>query len=144
MGVAGPAGGIRAPCLKDPRPEMLDELQMSPRKQKGRVVDPPRVKCQRMAITSLLEQFPFLIAAAVGGFLVHLGAGGCAGTGIAEHEAAVGVGFPLVVAGGAEGPLDDFGAGRGGSALDDGVLAALGAIDLVIAAGGGDEGPIEI
>src|SRR5581483_11882682 len=102
------------------------------------------------ATASLLDQLPFLITAAVGSFLVHLCAGRRAAAGVGEHQsaveveegdAAVAVGdrLPLIVTRGAEGPLDDLGAGGSGSALDDGVPAALGTVDLIVAAGSGDK-----
>src|SRR6185369_1726850 len=51
---------------------------------------------------------------------------------------------PLVIFGRTKCPLDDAGAGGGGGALDDGVFAALDAVDLVKAAVSGDKFPLQV
>src|SRR5581483_11566310 len=84
--------------------------------------------------TILLDELPLLVVAAIGRPLVHLRAG--------QGAIAVLQRLPLVVAGGAKRPLDDAGAVGGGSALNDGIEAALDAIDLVITVAGGDELPL--
>jgi hypothetical protein len=103
----------------------------------------------------LFQQSPFLVAAAIGCLLIHLRAIGAAGTRISKHkttvqidkrETAIAVRLrqPLVVTGRTERPLHNSCATRSRSALDDGVFAALDAVDLVITAAGGDEGPLQI
>src|SRR5581483_2102917 len=103
----------------------------------------------------LLEQSPFLVIAAVRAPLNRLRAGRGAAVRIVHYQAAVPVDegvtsvavqdrFPLVVLSRTEGPLDDSGAGRCGGALDDSVLTALDAVDLIIAAVRRDEFPAQV
>src|SRR5581483_491497 len=103
----------------------------------------------------LRDQVPLLVGAAVRRPLIHLRAGGRAGTRVFEREATVQVDEgiaavavddrpPQIVTGGTQRPLDDARAGRGRSALDDGIETALDALELVVAAARAGERPFQV